>query len=412
MNDASAPQNAPEILVVSPFALHAGHYWNNAEELAIALMKAGQRVTILVSDTTARPPAAEVSSLITTSPSWWRRLLRFAFANDKITRWGSGLRRPFEMIGVLFTASRFIKKRNRSVIIHFIDGTFLVLFAWQLFARQPCVYNLMGGTEPLQPIRFLSNPFRSLKRMITLALLARCIRIGLIELCAETEAVRRDWAKIVANHVHRIPYAISPVTNGISRKQARTDLHLDENDTILLLFGIQREGKDISTVIRAAKQISPQPFLLFVGKHLSGPNAKELVRDFEFTDCRIIDRFVTEEESALYFAACDAVVLPYAEGYDRGSGVLLEACQYLRPVIATDTGHLREFVREHGTGCLFHFGDAESLGRCMKTVAHLTLDERRVVENTISQTVHHYSWERIVHQYVALYRSLINKLSV
>lgn len=409
INSNTTPRRTDSVLIVSPYAAHPGHYWNNAEKIALALQKEGRRIAILIHDTTVRAPAPKIAGSIKSSPRWWQRIVRAVLFGLGKFPTVQDLRRPLETLGVLITVSQTARKNRDSTIVHCIDATFLIFFVWEFFARRQCVYNVMGSAESLEPTRFLPNPFRWLKWILTRWFLAASLRRGLLEFCAETEAVRRDWAKIVGAHVHVIPYAISLLTHPIPQARARADLGLKQDETVLLLFGTQRADKDFATVIRAARQLSPHPFLLFVGKHLSGPAPSTLLRKLGFTNYQVCDRFVSEEEAMLYFAACDAVLLPYDEGYEKGSGVLVEACQHVRPVIATDSGHLREFAQRHHIGWLFRHGDPDDLARCMRAVTSTTLDERTALQERIFAAASHYSWARIIREYLALYAKVAKK---
>jgi glycosyltransferase involved in cell wall biosynthesis len=406
MSDPNADSSFDQILIVCPYASHPGHHWNNAEQIAVALSRERKPVTIFIHDATVRQPAPEIAESIKAAPKWWQATAR-AVSNSIDGSPSHAIRMQLETLGTVIALSQTPKKIRQRAVIHFIDATFLIFLTWQFFARERCVYNLMGGSEPIQRVRLLPNPIRWLKRTLTRALLAVSLRRGLLEFCAETEAVARDWVKIVDEHVHVIPYAVCSIESPIPKTKARAELQLDQTDLILLLFGTQRQDKDLLTVIRAAKQLSTSPFLLFAGKHLSGAKPSTLVHQLKLENYRILDRFVNDSEAALCFAACDAVALPYNEGYEKGSGVLIEACQHLRPVIATDTGYLREFVQRFGTGWLFRAGDSGDLARCMHALTNLTPPERIILEKNILATAREHSWARIIRQYLLLYARLV-----
>ena len=405
----SGVSTADVVVIVSPYAAHPGHHWNNAERLAVALQKHGQSIRVLIHDKTIRPPAEEIAALINVAPRWWQRLVGMILSIVEYFHLPGSLCHPLETFGTLVGLSHMLRKDSSIRVVHVIDATFLVFFLWQFFTKRPCVYNLTGDAGPLKLTRFLSDPLRWLKRSLTQKLLALCLHNGCLEFCAETEAVRVDWAKIVGSHVHFVPYAISPISRPISREYARKSVDLSQEPTVVLLFGTQRPDKDFATVIRASGRLSPPPLLLFVGKYIAGPMPLAILSDLNFTSYCSVDRFVNESEADLYFAACDAVLLPYVEGYEKGSGVLLEACRHLKPVIATDTGYLREFVQQHRTGMLFRAGDAEDLARCIQKIATLTDRERITLHNEMVATVERYSWSRIVEDYLALYMLLSNR---
>jgi glycosyltransferase involved in cell wall biosynthesis len=400
-NDKARLENDTLIVVASPYAAHPGHHWKYAEQIGLALLKERCRVAIIVHESTICPPAPELAHLIQTSSPLSRRIVRIALNFS----WLAGARQALETFGVLMAISRTTTRRDR-VVLHFVDATLLVFFFWEFFARRRCVYNLMGGPEPMVATNFLPNPGRWIKRNLTRWLLNASLKRGLLEFCAETETIKRQWMATLGAHVRCIPYGISPIFEPIPLARARTELGLKKDEMVLLLFGTQREGKDFATVIRAATQLSPPPFLLFAGKYLSGPVPSDLVRQMGFTNYQIHDRFVSEEETRTYFAACDVVMIPYAEGYVKGSAVLLEACQHLKPVIATNTGYLREFVQEHETGWLFESGDPDDLANRVHAVARLAPDERSALDARILATASLYSWPQVIQQYLALYETL------
>jgi glycosyltransferase involved in cell wall biosynthesis len=78
------------------------------------------------------------------------------------------------------------------------------------------------------------------------------------------------------------------------------------------------------------------------------------------------DRYVTNEETALLFAASDAVLLPYRAASQ--SGVAAMAFAYQRPVVATAVGGLPAVVRDGENGFLCPPGDATELARAIEAL--------------------------------------------
>jgi glycosyltransferase involved in cell wall biosynthesis len=68
------------------------------------------------------------------------------------------------------------------------------------------------------------------------------------------------------------------------------------------------------------------------------------VRDHVILD----DRYIPNEQVAIYFAACDLVILPYRN--ISQSGVVHLAFSFGRPVVAARVGGLAEVVEEGVTG--------------------------------------------------------------
>ena len=71
-----------------------------------------------------------------------------------------------------------------------------------------------------------------------------------------------------------------------------------------------------------------------------------------------MNEFVPEEMAKYYFAAADAVVLPYGANFSRGSGVLIECCLHLRPMIASATPYFSAFLTRYPCGVSYVPGDS------------------------------------------------------
>jgi glycosyltransferase involved in cell wall biosynthesis len=74
-------------------------------------------------------------------------------------------------------------------------------------------------------------------------------------------------------------------------------------------------------------------------------------------------KYLSEDERALWFAACDAVVCPYRHA--AGSGIAADALAFSRPVIGSAVDGLAGIVEEGRSGLLVPPGDAEALAAAM-----------------------------------------------
>ena len=71
------------------------------------------------------------------------------------------------------------------------------------------------------------------------------------------------------------------------------------------------------------------------------------------------------------FKQCSIVMLPYCD-FGGSSGVLIEAAQYQKPVIATNYGTLGRIVRSSKWGDTFKAGDLKSFhASVIRTIIHL-----------------------------------------
>lgn len=113
--------------------------------------------------------------------------------------------------------------------------------------------------------------------------------------------------------------------------------------------------------------------------------------------------------AAPVLAACDVVVVPsLSEGF---SLVAAEAMALSRPVVATRVGGVTDVVVDGETGLLAPPADPESLGTA---VARLLRDPAlavRMGEAGASRVEKHFTVERMVDEHLALFASLVERMS-
>jgi glycosyltransferase involved in cell wall biosynthesis len=155
-----------------------------------------------------------------------------------------------------------------------------------------------------------------------------------------------------------------------SREDARRSLGLAEQGPLVLFLGLVRRYKGVDLLLAAAPEIvrRTRATIAIVGEVF--PDARELLRRADLSPVRerILwkDAYVSEDEMALWLAACDVVALPYRA--ISGSGIAARAFAARRPVAAAAVGGLIDAVEPGGTGELFPPGDATALARAVETV--------------------------------------------
>jgi len=291
---------------------------------------------------------------------------------------------------------------QQRVIFHFIDATFIFVSAWVLLTRQPTLYYLPGPVD--------SDAKRERRFSVGLTLLRRAACSGRFAICCETTHVQAHYNQLLGREVaHLIPYAIEPVRTEIDGKPQRRALGISEDAFVALLFGTRRAGKDYRTVIEAARLAGPSVLLLFVGALISENDPVQIASDLGFSQARFVNEFVGEDAMPLYFAASDAVVLPYEGDFSRGSGILLHACRFGRVPIVADTGYLAEFVHYYACGLVYAQSNPLSLATAFEKVRRIDVAEREQLENGLRAAVEDHSWAHVIDRYLALFRSLLGK---
>ncbi|NTU97456.1 MAG: glycosyltransferase [Chlorobiaceae bacterium] len=144
-----------------------------------------------------------------------------------------------------------------------------------------------------------------------------------------------------------------PSGDAFSRADARRELGIGSGVPVLLFFGYVRRYKGLDILLEAIPAIlerDPSLMLIVAGEFFENPALYRAmtVRLGITANVIIHEGYVPGEKTGLYFAAADALVLPYRCATQ--SGVVQLACGYGLPVIATPAGALPDMVLHGRTG--------------------------------------------------------------
>lgn len=182
---------------------------------------------------------------------------------------------------------------------------------------------------------------------------------------AAQEAVARDLLPGCAANVVPLPTYAAFQIKAWTRDRARAHLGLTGN--VLLFFGLIRPYKGLLDLLNALPAVLNEidVTLLVVGEVWGEASVySACVTELNLqARVRFVDRYVTNDEAAMYFAAADLAVLPYREA--TGSAVLQLAFGLGVPVVATRTGGMDEVVEDGVTGFLVQPGDVIGLNRAI-----------------------------------------------
>lgn len=138
--------------------------------------------------------------------------------------------------------------------------------------------------------------------------------------------------------------AEQPPANEVAAERRR----LGEPDLLLLAYGAIRPYKGVDLALEALARVRGNVRLVVAGKFWSGKG--ELIRQAARLGDRVElrDGYVSNDDTALLFSACDAALLTYRSASQ--SGVVALAFAHERPVLVTDVGGLRAAVRDGRDG--------------------------------------------------------------
>lgn len=383
------------LVLVSPFTHLAGHYWPYTTDFLSAFAKRYQNTSVF-----AAHPQRPSSPLPIDEIQWnaccpWIRfILSDAYRNKN---WGNKADTVARVAEFYFCLKAALKladaETDERVHIHCIESRHGLLLNAVLKSKHSFSSLCVGG-----PPRGLTAEREDNYR--------KAFVTGRLKFIVETEAVRKAWEYLAADHVIHIPAALPWRTHEPRpQKLARRDLGLPEDRLVCLFFGTHREGKDYDLCIRAAVESGVEPYLLFAGPLISGNDPDTLLDKYGYTHSLSLKNFVPDDEVVGLFDACDTVMLPYSDGYSKGSAVLLQASHFEKPVIAPLTGHLGDFVTNNRTGVLYQPGNLNSLAEIYREMSAAKARGSLPSDFSFEKTKAIYSWDSLLHQYLRVFES-------
>ena len=227
------------------------------------------------------------------------------------------------------------------------------------------LFRLMGKQIVYTAHNVLPHDADTLKNRIVYWLVYRLLVNAVVvhgqaikERLIEEFSVDTDAVHVVAHGTYH-PHDRDEITKRAARKQ----LGIAQNERVLLCFGLQRYYKGTHFVIEALDTYRAQNVRVLVRGHAPEKSYQDLIErmvrshrgsvklDVEFGA-------VADDAMELLFKAADIVLLPYLEGSQ--SGIKFMAYAYGRPVLASNVGSLCEFIRPGLTGDVFTSGDPAS----------------------------------------------------
>jgi D-inositol-3-phosphate glycosyltransferase len=224
-----------------------------------------------------------------------------------------------------------------------------------------------------------------------------------------TDAMKRELSTdfgIAPERVSVIPFGINDTNprTGLGREEAGERLGLRPGDKALLFFGQIAPYKGLNYLVDAFADLAMRDKsyrLVIAGKVKRGyadywKKVKNAISSRGLLD-RIVERIehIPDEEVELYFKAADVLIVPYTRVFQ--SGVPFLAYSFGLPVIATDTGSLREDIVEGETGFICQPRDATDLARAVGQYfsSELFRDLERRREEIKRYANERYSWAKV-----------------
>lgn len=186
--------------------------------------------------------------------------------------------------------------------------------------------------------------------------------------------------------------------------------------TTFLQFGNIRHYKGINVLIQAAGML-PEEYkkktkFIVAGKQfpkLDDTDYQQMAKDAGVENCfEFITDYIEESKLDELYASADFCVFPYIHIY--GSGALMMAYSYRKPVIVSDIAAFKEETGYGDTGISFKATDAKALSKAIIEAENLSKGRYdRYVSNIEKLVNNKYNWANSADLLVSAYCSAMKK---
>lgn len=229
--------------------------------------------------------------------------------------------------------------------------------------------------------------------------------------------VHNNWTKKILVEEYGIQQDnICVMPHGTYNVQKKSDTKNESNKKTFLMFGMIRKYKGIDVLFRAIarlpEEVRKDTLFVVAGvqkENLDNTSYERMIEELHISDCtRFINRRIEDQELPDLFAKTDACVFPYKEIY--GSGALLMAYSYEKPVIASDVPVFVEETNKGETGILFKSENPESLAQALIYFCQASNAEvKRYVDNIKKLVNQKYNWEKSASVLLNMYKRITLK---
>ena len=210
---------------------------------------------------------------------------------------------------------------------------------------------------------------------------------------ALSEAVQKDisdiYPKVNVKVLHHPTY--NHFGSSVKKEEAIDFLKLDSKVKYLLFFGLVRDYKGLDLLLKTMPLVNEELHLVVAGEvYGEFKKYQEIIDNNKLTDrVHLHLKYIPDNEVKYYFSAAEAVVLPYKSATQ--SGIIAVAKHFRIPVVTTDVGGLREFVKHPNDGVVVEKNTPQEISKGIEKVISNN-------SSAISNDENGLSWEKFAEQ--------------
>ncbi|MFW5983478.1 MAG: glycosyltransferase [bacterium] len=190
----------------------------------------------------------------------------------------------------------------------------------------------------------------------------------------------------------------------INKQEARKVFGIPKDKKVLLFFGFIRDYKGLDLLIEAFGNLSKDYHLIIAGESYgSFEKYKQLIdKSPNKENIHPYVEYIADYRVPYFFSAADVCILPYKSATQ--SGITNISYHFNLPLLATDTGSLRETIQHKQTGLIVDKPKEEELVKGIEEF--FQLNEKIDFVKKIEILKKELSWESFAHAIINFARQL------
>lgn len=400
-------------MAIEAFGHREGHFGDYTAHVSQELSRLGNSVTVVTSRIELKKHLSGDPGfrVIETLPRTESSGSRAGFISGGIR--GMGL--ILDSIRVIRAGLRLYKKEVFDVV-HIFDcepvSTRVLLVVFSLFSRKKLKPLLMVVHAPDPSLQGHGNILYHVYGMFSRPALRSLLTRHADAVTAHGTWKSGELEKLLGINkdecrIYPVPYGTVIPKEKLHKGEARKKLGLDPHVPLLLFFGMLRKDKGVELLIQTMGKLKSDCRLLLTGMPFDFEKGEiEKLIQRHGAEERIIARleYIPDEEIPDYFAAADAMVLPYRGQYMGAAGPLKAALGFGVPVIAAEVRELSHFLAAAPIGFSFPPDDGEALQKGIEKFLGLSGEEKEVFSKNGRTLAEGFSWPVVARRFIEVYR--------
>lgn len=223
------------------------------------------------------------------------------------------------------------------------------------------------------------DPKYSFPEKILGFLFSKYLSIKLKKICAHKNTVNLCTGDVLERFSAKYsPKNTYQFVDLMAKKPKNIHQPVKTNNLFKMLFlGRIVEDKGVFDLIEVARQLKDKVQVTIIGDGVDLNEAKQLVDSLSLQETVTFTGLLPNSELSEYYNQTDVVVVPSNNHYEGFPRVIMEGWAFNKPVIVSNTGGVKAFVKHNVNGLMFTPGSQKEL---YEVVNKLLSDERLYTE--------------------------------